>query len=588
MFLSIIIPTRNRSDSLAKALSALTAEVCHAADAEIIVVDDDSIPEYKKENGNLCAHLNVRYIAHEKRRGAAAARNTGIKNSTGTWIAFLDDDVRVCKDWYGMLLEKLGSLPPDVVGMEGRVDAEGSGLWDREVTNENGGLFLTCHCAYRADVLKEENGFDEHFSGRYPSCEDHDLAARMLHRGKVVFEKDIYVVHAGRRMRLVSYCAVSFERMKSQLEAEFYFYVKQRDRYHQFRHYPDFFGTLGAVLFKHTITTLLRRSATGLLRHPLQCTALIVSCLLEEACAWVLMPVFIFRFVAGQAMFFPDAIDLQRTRELWNGNARLSITDFLLKRSIPRSLSFRFMRRPVYSAVPVLRHLRKKNLRPTGAARCFLRIDDMFLDRTQDIEALCGILREAKVPFLASVTGDHLCDRRYDRGVETILSSGGELGLHGFCHKGTFGPFASELLQLTYGEITAAIERVMERLPAGIRRLPLAFVPPFNAISRAQIYHAGTYFPIVCGGPETARFTDGLFGPLALKNGSWYFPSYFPFYSTAAALVRSKAPETLKRVSGIACVTLHMPEESKNGFADVKRLIQGLSETAVSWTRLTI
>jgi hypothetical protein len=208
----------------------------------------------------------------------------------------------------------------------------------------------------------------------------------------------------------------------------------------------------------------------------------------------------------------------------------------------------------------------------------------MFLDRTTDIEALCGVLQKHHVPFLASITGDQMADARFSRNLDTILSSGGEIGLHGFCHQGTFGPFASEILQMTFKEISGKIERALERMPHGVR--PIAFVPPFNAISREQICLAGTYFPIVCGGPETARFTDGCFGPLALKNGSLYFPAFFPFYSTVADVMRFKALETLNRLGGIVCVTMHMPHEADNGFADVNRLVPMLAKTTVSWKRL--
>jgi hypothetical protein len=405
----------------------------------------------------------------------------------------------------------------------------------------------------------------------------------MMRRGSVVFEKNISVVHAPRRISLISYCAYSFARMKSHLEAEYYFFVKQRDQYHRFRHCPTFFGTVAAILFKYTVTTLRRRAAADLLRHPLQCAALVVSCLLEQAYAWTLAPVFVMRFAAGKAGFFMDKVDMQRTCGLWKANTPLSTADFLMKRSIARSLAFPLLRLPVYSAVPALVRLGKSSPQ-RQLPQCYLRIDDMFLDRTGDIEALCGVLREHHVPFLASITGDQMADTRFSRCLDTIVSSGGEIGLHGFYHQGTFGPFASEILQMTFKEIRRNIERVMERIPGGLR--PIAFVPPFNAISREQIYLAGTYFSIVCGGPETARFTDGCFGPLALKNGSLYFPAFFPFYSAAADIMRFKALETLNRLGGIACVTVHMPHEADNGFADVKRLVRMLAKTAVSWKRL--
>lgn len=62
---------------------------------ELIIVDDspasyelrDSVREMVASLGN-----NVFYIQHEKNMGACAARNTGIKNAKGDFVAFLDDD----------------------------------------------------------------------------------------------------------------------------------------------------------------------------------------------------------------------------------------------------------------------------------------------------------------------------------------------------------------------------------------------------------------------------------------------------------------------------------------------------------------
>jgi len=58
---------------------------------EIIVVNDGGVNvENIVTNFNLAG--NVRYIEHEKNRGMAAARNTGIEIARGKYIAMLDDD----------------------------------------------------------------------------------------------------------------------------------------------------------------------------------------------------------------------------------------------------------------------------------------------------------------------------------------------------------------------------------------------------------------------------------------------------------------------------------------------------------------
>ncbi len=47
--------------------------------------DDELIREFKGQ-------LNINYIRHPTQKGRASALNTGIKNSRGQYISFLDDD----------------------------------------------------------------------------------------------------------------------------------------------------------------------------------------------------------------------------------------------------------------------------------------------------------------------------------------------------------------------------------------------------------------------------------------------------------------------------------------------------------------
>ncbi|HHX66899.1 MAG TPA: glycosyltransferase family 2 protein [Gallicola sp.] len=75
---------------------------------EIIVVDDspDDFKERKTVEEMILSikekDKRIRYIKHTENKGACAARNTGIKNSHGNFIAFLDDD----DEWLPAKIEK--------------------------------------------------------------------------------------------------------------------------------------------------------------------------------------------------------------------------------------------------------------------------------------------------------------------------------------------------------------------------------------------------------------------------------------------------------------------------------------------------
>lgn len=57
---------------------------------EIVIVDDCSTDGTGQID--MLNTQDIIYIRHEHNKGAAAARNTGIKNASGVWIAFLDSD----------------------------------------------------------------------------------------------------------------------------------------------------------------------------------------------------------------------------------------------------------------------------------------------------------------------------------------------------------------------------------------------------------------------------------------------------------------------------------------------------------------
>lgn len=86
---SVIIPTYNRPAMLAESVRSVLDQTYE--DIEIIVVNDSGI---KVENilASLNRKGNISYIRHDRNKGIAAARNTGIALSRGKYIAYLDDD----------------------------------------------------------------------------------------------------------------------------------------------------------------------------------------------------------------------------------------------------------------------------------------------------------------------------------------------------------------------------------------------------------------------------------------------------------------------------------------------------------------
>ena len=85
---SVIIPTFNRSVRVVRAVQSVLDQ--SLKDIEIIVVDDGSTDD--TEDRLVPYGALIKYIRQPANRGVSAARNKGIENSSGTWVAFLDSD----------------------------------------------------------------------------------------------------------------------------------------------------------------------------------------------------------------------------------------------------------------------------------------------------------------------------------------------------------------------------------------------------------------------------------------------------------------------------------------------------------------
>jgi glycosyltransferase involved in cell wall biosynthesis len=85
---SVVIPTHNRADKVGKTIDSALAQT--VTDLEVIVVDDGSSdgtgPVLKETYGD-----RIRYF-FQQNQGASVARNRGIEEARGEWIAFLDSD----------------------------------------------------------------------------------------------------------------------------------------------------------------------------------------------------------------------------------------------------------------------------------------------------------------------------------------------------------------------------------------------------------------------------------------------------------------------------------------------------------------
>lgn len=113
---SIVIPTYRRPELLAATLASCRAQQgVEGERVEIIVVDNDPAQSARAavEAAAPAAAVALRYVA-EARPGISHARNTGVAQAVGRYIAFIDDDEEAAPGWLAAFLATIRGTGADL------------------------------------------------------------------------------------------------------------------------------------------------------------------------------------------------------------------------------------------------------------------------------------------------------------------------------------------------------------------------------------------------------------------------------------------------------------------------------------------
>lgn len=120
---SVVIPTRNRPRSLARALRALSRQT--RPPDEVVVVDASDRPSGEEALRRKHAGLSLTVLTSEP--GVCAQRNAGIRRAVGSHVLLLDDDIEAPPDYLEHLTGHLEAHPSEgaVTGLLREPDADG-------------------------------------------------------------------------------------------------------------------------------------------------------------------------------------------------------------------------------------------------------------------------------------------------------------------------------------------------------------------------------------------------------------------------------------------------------------------------------
>ena len=211
---TVIVCTRNRAHGLRRCLQSL--QRLRYPNLEFLVVDNAPADNSTMELVLEVAHQDarVRYV-REGRPGLSAARNRGLREARGEFIAFTDDDVRVDPLWVDAILRgfrrraDIGCVTGLVASSslersaeqyfdarvgwssscEHRLFEATAGPGDSGLHPYAAGVFGTgANVAFRRGAVEAIGGFDESLGAGSPTCggEDLDAFVRLLRSGRAL------------------------------------------------------------------------------------------------------------------------------------------------------------------------------------------------------------------------------------------------------------------------------------------------------------------------------------------------------------------------------------------------------------------
>jgi GT2 family glycosyltransferase len=261
---SVIIPTYRRDDSLCRTLETLLAQDCR--DFELIVVDQS--PRHNEETERYLDSIRdkILYITSPN-PNLPAARNTGVRASSGAIVVFFDDDIQVPPSTLAELINSYDDAAVD--GVTGfLVFDTGPGGVVRSVSFENhfrnhrnSSQLISVHdflggfMSFRRTVFEQVGFFDE-WVGSQPTAkgEDFEFCRRLHVAGRRLFlNPAISVIH---EPALPGGCGTTLVPLHEQqflvLKSRFYAYLKNRR--------SDGLGGFAPVIYRCYRSHILNRS----------------------------------------------------------------------------------------------------------------------------------------------------------------------------------------------------------------------------------------------------------------------------------------------------------------------------------------
>ncbi|WP_157146718.1 glycosyltransferase family 2 protein [Brachyspira pilosicoli] len=218
---SVIVPVYNVENYLRECLDSIINQTLK--DIEILCIDDcgtdnsiNILKEYAKKDDR------IKIISHKENKGLGPARNTGIKESKGEYISFIDSDDYISKDYLENLYNTAKKYDSDIantlnikIDRNGRINnsyyvfvkKEYDSIWN--LSNIENPYTTNAIAPYAWNKLYKRSFLMEHnlyFMDIKYGSEDADFAIRLMaHKPKISFNNNTIYYYRNRQDSLTGH-----------------------------------------------------------------------------------------------------------------------------------------------------------------------------------------------------------------------------------------------------------------------------------------------------------------------------------------------------------------------------------------------
>ncbi len=198
--LSVIIPTRNRSDLLRKTLDGLCKQTAQKLLLEVIIVSDGSTDSTSETIDQFVTRLPIKYF-EQPQRGVSSARNLGLRYASSALVLLLDDDIVPTPQLIGEHIRFHDELPTLEAVLLGYVTwhpnlfitpfmqwyGEYGALFGYSLLENNEQVdprfFYSCNISFKREFIISHGKFNEALT----VLEDNELGYRLAQKGMLLF-----------------------------------------------------------------------------------------------------------------------------------------------------------------------------------------------------------------------------------------------------------------------------------------------------------------------------------------------------------------------------------------------------------------